>query len=87
MGVKYVVTNLIRLVWINLCERQDAKQAKYGRGINSMMPNGQSTDGGINKEYDMGDEIPTRIMRQEMDPNMKETIQIRLDIIYQTYIT
>ena len=36
------------LGWITFCERQDAKQAKHGRGLNSMMPNGKITDGGIN---------------------------------------
>ena len=46
--VKYVVTNLIRLGWKSLCERQDAKQAKNGRGFTCMMPNGKSTDRGIN---------------------------------------
>ena len=48
LGVKYVVTNLMRLGWQTLCERQDNKRMKHGRGLNSMMPNGQITDRGIN---------------------------------------
>ena len=48
LGVKYVVTNLMRLGWQSLCERQDAERAKHRRGINSMMPNGRRMDRGIN---------------------------------------
>ena len=48
LGVKYVVTNLMRLGWQTLCERKDAKRPKNRQGINSMMPNGQSMGGGIN---------------------------------------
>ena len=48
LGVNYFVTNLMRLGWLTLCERQDAKLAKHGLGLNSMMTNRQSTDGGIN---------------------------------------
>ena len=38
----------MRLGWITLCERKDAKKAQHGRGLNSMIPNGRSTDRGIN---------------------------------------
>ena len=38
----------MRLVWLNLCERQDAERVNHGQGINSMMPDGQSTGGRIN---------------------------------------
>ena len=48
LGVKYVITNLMRLGWQTLCERQDAKRERHGQGLNSMMPNEQITDGGIN---------------------------------------
>ena len=48
LGVKYVVTNLMRLGWLTLCERQDAERSKHGKGLDSIMPNGQRTDGGIN---------------------------------------
>ena len=46
LGVKYVVTNLISLGWLTLCETQDTKQAKHGQGLNSMMPSGRSKDRG-----------------------------------------
>ena len=48
LGVKCVITNLTRLVWKYLCERQDAKWEKHGQGLDCMMPNGRNTDGGIN---------------------------------------
>ena len=47
LSLKYVVTNLMRLGWQSLCERQDSKRAKHGQGLKSMIPNGQITDGGI----------------------------------------
>ena len=50
LGVNYAVTNLMRLGWLTLCERQDAKQAKHGWGLDSMMPKGRSMDGKINKQ-------------------------------------
>ena len=37
------------LGWLTLCERQDAERAKHGRGLNSMMLNGRSMDGGFKK--------------------------------------
>ena len=49
LGVNYFVTNLMRLGWQTLCERQDAKQAKHGRGLNSMIQNRQRTGRVINK--------------------------------------
>ena len=48
LGVKYVVTNLMRLGWQTLFLRQDAKLAKHRRGLSSMMPNRRSTDREIN---------------------------------------
>ena len=47
LGVNYVVTNLMSLGWLSLCEKQDTKRAKRRQGLNSMIMNGQSTDGGI----------------------------------------
>ena len=38
----------MKLAWLTFCERQDTKRAKHGRGLNSMMPNRQSTGRGIN---------------------------------------
>ena len=49
LGVKYVITNLLRLDWQYLCETQDAKQANHRRGINRMMSNRRSTDKRINR--------------------------------------
>ena len=48
LGVKHVVTNLMRLGWQSLCERQDAKRVNHGWEFNCMMPNGRSTDGVVN---------------------------------------
>ena len=38
----------MRLGWQTLCERQDAKWAKHGQGLNSMILNGEIKDGWIN---------------------------------------
>ena len=48
LGVKYVVTNLMRLGWLTLCERQDAERSNHVWGLNIMMLNGRITDRGIN---------------------------------------
>ena len=48
-SVNYVLTNLMRLGWLIFCERQDAELEMHGWGLNSMIPNGQSTDRGVNR--------------------------------------